>query len=133
MENAEPSFDAFTSHSYAVDGSKAIVTTRVPVNMFDFEAVDASIEVSGALTLKLADGTRRRLSAGQLVRALQAAPADTGNEADFDLNIELQPEMDSGVEDLEGEGAAMMNSSKAIAGKGVAVFGMILASAYALW
>jgi len=131
MENAEPSFVAFTSHSYAVDGSKAIVTTRVPVNMFDFEAVDARIEVSGALTLRLADGTRRRLSAGQLVRALQAAPADTGNEADFDLIIKLEPEMESGVE--EGEGAAMMNSSKASAGKGVAIFGMILASAYALW
>ena len=82
--------------------------------------------------MKLAGGTRRRLLVGKLLRTLQAA--DEGNKAAFDLKIELQPEADAGV-DPEEEGAMMMSSAKYAASEAVAVavFGMILASAYALW
>jgi hypothetical protein len=96
--------------------------------MFDFEATDANIAVSGALTVKLDDGTRRRLAISKPARALQV---DSNNEAGFDLTIDLQPDADAGL-DLEGEGA-MMNSAKAAASKGFAVLGMMVASAYALW
>ena len=125
-----PAFPTFTTSSFATPKpNEAIVTTRVPTNMFHFEATDANIAVSGALTVKLDDGTRRRLAISKPARALQV---DSNNEAGFDLTIDLQPDADAGLDPEEGEGA-MMNSAKAAASKGFAVLGMMVASAYALW
>ena len=132
IENAEPSFTAFTSLAYATDGGKAIVITRLPTNLFDFGATNANIAVRGTLRVKLDDGTRRRLTISKPNRALQAAAADAGDEAAFDLNIELQPDAYTGIT-LEEEAGAMVNSAMADAVKGAAIFATLVASVYVWW
>lgn len=90
--------------------------------MFDFEATNAKIAVSGVLTVKLADGTRRRLAIDSAARALQAA---VGNEAGFNLDVDLQPGA--------GAGGAIVNSAEVAGDKFFAVLGMLAAFAGALW
>lgn len=129
IQNGETSFPALTSIDWY--GGEVLVTTRVPTNLFDFEAAVASIGVSGALALELSDGTRRRLTISEPSRDLQAA-ADADNEAGFGLSINLQPETNTGT-GLDGE-SAIVNSVKAAAScKGFAVFGMLITSTYAFW
>ena len=99
------------------------VKTRVPANEFDFEAQDASIAVSGSVTVKFAG---RRLSVG-MDRLLQAAEEET---AEFSLRVKLDNEPKVAI---EGDEEVMMNSAKAITGKAFAILGMVFASAIALW
>ena len=53
-------YPSLTSVMYTED-TKVWVSTRFPIDSFDFEAPGASISVSGNAALKLADGSRRLL------------------------------------------------------------------------
>ena len=110
----------------------------MPSNLFDFEAPSAAIDISGSLSLKFA-GAERVLDGGPN-RMLQAG-GDIGNlfdleeeEAAFDLRISLLHDGTVGIlgnEEEEEDGN--MKSAKTIAGKSLAILGMIVVSVYALW
>ena len=61
------------------------MSTRLPLNAFDFEAPDASISVSGYVVLKLADGPDRRLE-GVFGAGV---PDDFPEESEFELEVKL--------------------------------------------
>lgn len=106
------------------------VFTRIPPNIFNFEADGAKIEISGSVIVEFAEGTERRLSV-DTHRLLQAAGEE--ETAEFNLNIILAPEPELAFEGEDNAMMAMMNSAKAIAGKALAILGMIVVSAFALW
>ena len=100
-----------------------VVGTRVPINTFNFEAVEASISVSGSVEMKLIDddGSGRELHA-EMGRNLQTA----NQESTFELQVPLEGNR-APKEDI------ITNPATYIAIKGLAGFGMIFASAYAVW
>jgi len=128
-----PTVIGLTSLAYAPDGSEAIVTTRVLVNRFDFEAEGANILVSGDLTLRLPGGTvTRKLLVGEgPSRGLQATsvtdPDDASSEASFKLDVKLQSDI------VEQEDIYAMSAADDGAGKSFAILGMLLVSVYAFW
>jgi len=100
---------SITSREYTTDG--AIVGTRIPINLFNF--VDgAFLEISGAITMKLADGTSRRLNVdlGYVVRNLQ----DETNEASYTVNVALQAAEESSI--------GLSNSAAGVAAAGLKGF-----------
>jgi len=92
---------SITSSAYTTDG--VIVGTRIPINLFDF--VDgAFLAISGAVTIKLADGSSRRLNVdlSSIVRNLQ----DETNEASFTVDVALQTAEESSIQGLMSNSAA---------------------------
>ena len=92
---------AITSREYITEGVK--VGTRVPKNLFDFFD-GAFLTISGALTMKLADGSSRRLNVelGSMVRNLQ----DETNEASYTVDVALQTAEEYPIQDLMSNSAA---------------------------
>jgi len=113
--DGKPAFSSFTSIEY-VSSTKVKVSTRVPLNVFTFEA-GASIAISGEVIMKLAGARGRKLQ------------ADVGakEEAIFDLNVNLQPEIVAEEEEV------MMNAAASAARKGFVMLGMVFASVYVMW
>ena len=104
------------------DGKTKIwVSTRVPINSFDFETVGASIAVSGKVNMKLTDGSGRRIQANIGTDATGA-----NQQSGFELQVKLQ-----GVETVEV--GAFVNSGKSVATRALVVLGAIFALAYGLW
>lgn len=102
ISNNDITFPSIASREYA-DSQTAVVSTRVAVNIFDFN-VEKSIIITGEVVLKLAGGDGgniRRLKAGY-----NSAKLDV--ESPFELEVKLRPDMDS-----ESEGRVMNPGSLA--------------------
>ena len=120
------SFPAFTSIN-EVSVTERQVLTRVPANLFDYNAQDASIRITGSVTMKLS-GSGRMLGTDFETNAVDG----TSNEeaATFELNVGLQPS-EIAIKDE----TSLLNSSTA-ASVGVKVYvviGMVIASFSAMW
>ena len=139
INNATPVYPSITALSYegSASDSEVMITTRVPSNLFDFEG-ETDIYISGSLILKFAEAQReltledrqnRMLQAGEDVDSL-LDPSE--EETSFDLRITLSPDGTVRVLGNGGNGG-IVSSGKAMASKSIAVLGMILITAYALW
>jgi len=99
IATSRPRFPSITSTEYEPAGSEMSVSTRVPIGMFNYDALNASISVSGNVEMRLTGSkeTPRRLGMGG-GRALQVAAGES-EEVLFDLTIKLQPltEMELGA------------------------------------
>ena len=113
--DGKPAFSSITLIEY-VSSTEVKVSTRVPLNVFTFEA-GASIAISGEVIMNLVGARGRKLQ------------ADVGakEEAIFDLNVNLQPEI------VAEEEEAMMNAAVSAASKGSVMLGMVFASVYVMW
>ena len=113
--------------------TKVLIKTRVPTNLFDYEADDATIEVTGSLTIKLKGSRVRKLKLDDGVsggvgtnRKLQGDASE--QEATFDLAIKLDP----GVSGDE-EGITMNSALSVAAGSSIAGFIVFFATAITSW
>ena len=93
MADGKASIPSITSFRF-VNTTHAICTTRVPINMFDYERDDASIIVAGALTTNLQGSTparklRRASEADTKGHILQDSDA-VDQEALFDFSVNLK-------------------------------------------
>jgi len=125
-EKNTPKYAAITSID-TLPAQYLDVKTMVPTNLFNFEATDAKLNISGTVTVKF-QGRRHLIALDRLLQANEAA--DEAESAEFSLNVNLAPGPDAALEDGDD---AMMNSAKATAGKAFATLGMVFASAFALW
>jgi len=117
---------AITSLGYDADATEAIVVTRIPNSLFDYEAANASVAVSGAVALNLA-GQERRLGGDTEGRTLQAG--GSGDErASFSLEVSLGPENTV----VTAKRDALSSSAAARRGH-AAIIGIIFGFAYSLW
>ena len=94
---------------------------------FNFED-GGSLKITGSVTVKFVDGSRRLISLDRLLQANE--DANEAESAAFELAVEFSRGPDAALEDGD---AAMMNSAKATAGKAFATLGMAFAFAFALW
>ena len=126
IDGAVVSNPTFTSISY-VSSTEAQVLTRVPINLFDYNAVGASITIKGNVAMKFASGRMLRDD-------VDAKLFGNANENAFELTVALQPEM---VVKEEEDIAIMMNSASftaaSVVSKGFVVIGMGIASASTIW
>ena len=99
-----------------------IVGTRVPINSFNF-ADGAFLQISGAVTMKLADGSTRRLNVdlGSVARNLQ----DEATEASYNVNVALQAAEETSIQDLGSNSAAGVAAT--------ALKGLVIAAFFLLW
>ena len=82
IENDLVEYSSITSREYVPLKNGVAVSTRVPSNLFNYEADDAVIAISGSIVLKFADGGRRKLR-----RDLQAIGND--QVSSYRLSIDL--------------------------------------------
>ena len=106
------------------------MSSYIPIDRFFFggDGAKGQVDISGGVTLKFA-GSTRKLSIN-MDRMLQSLFEENQEEsAEFSLILKIEPENEAlGLED----GDAMMNSATATAGKLIAIFGVAVASAFAL-
>ena len=102
-----------------------IVGTRIPINLFNF-ADEAFLEISGAVMMKLADGSTRRLGVnlGSIARNPRNLQ-DEVNEASYNVNVALQTAEDFFVQDLGSNSAAGV-AATALKGLVLAAFFLLL-------
>jgi len=99
ITSGTPLYSSITSIEYEPAGSEVSVATRVPISLFDYDALEASISIGGEVEMRLMGSKKaaRRLKMGG-GRALQVTAGES-EEVAFDLNIKLRPptEMELGV------------------------------------
>lgn len=88
------SIKSITSLRY-VNATSAMCTTRVPINMFDYELADAEITIKGSVAMNLqADAEERKLLIEDQVstknRDLQQLDNDMDGEAQFGISVNLK-------------------------------------------
>ena len=98
------------------------MSTRLPLNAFDFEAPGASISVSGYVVLKLADGPDRRLE-GVFGAGV---PDDFPEESEFELEVKL---MNVGV----GGDAYVTSPAGALSGIVLPALAALFTAAHSFW
>mmetsp|Transcript_27952 Transcript_27952/g.48296 ORF Transcript_27952/g.48296 Transcript_27952/m.48296 type:complete len:129 (-) Transcript_27952:237-623(-) len=123
IEAVKVKVPSITSLEYVLEENGVIVSTRVPTNLFNY-ALGESITISGAMNMKLADGSSRKLRADIIVGG---AKFDENKKASFELKVGLEDEMI-----LEDETAVNSATGVASASKGVGMLVMIFASAYTM-
>ena len=80
----QASISSITSLDF-VEKTRLFVSTRVPSNVFNFDAVDTSISISGSLELALAGGRKLTANVGGDLRV-------ENEETAFALKVSLQGE-----------------------------------------
>ena len=110
-----------------------LIKTRVPTNLFDYEATDAKIEVIGSLTIKLKGSHVRRLKLDDGVsggvgtnRKLQGDASE--QEATFDLAIKLDPGVSGDEEEI-----TINSALSVVVGCNIAGFIVFFATAFTFW
>ena len=107
------------------------VKTRVPANLFDYKATGASIDITGSVTTRLANGRKLRV----MVDTTLFEDSSNEDPVKFELIVGLQPELV--VKDEEDAPIKIeMNSSTTIVSVGSKVsiiIGMAIAFASAIW
>jgi len=123
---------SITSRDYR-SATMVLIKTRVPTNLFNYEAEGAKIEVIGSLTIQLKGSRVRKLKLDDGVsggvgtnRKLQGDASE--QEATFDLAIKLDP----GVSGNE-EGITMNSALSVAAGSSIAGFIVFFATAITFW
>lgn len=123
ITSGTPSYSSITSIEYEPAGGEVSVTTRVPIGLFNYDALEASISIGGEVEMRLTGSkeTARRLGMGG-GRALQVTAGET-EEVAFDLNIKLRPstEMELG-----------MSSAGAVGKQSFLVLGVMITFAFIL-
>lgn len=109
VSDFEIQFPSITYFEANVAGRDLVVSTRVPINKFVF-ATGQEIAISGAMRLKLADGSRRELRAEPAAaRELQKSLGES-ESAEYKVRVGL-----SGVEGgvvQDGEVVAFSSASR---------------------
>ena len=116
--NSSVSIPSITSRTY-VGKTKVWVSTRVPIDTFDYELNQASITVSGIVIMKLKDGSSRKLQAN-----ISTQVAGANEESDFVLEVKCKRE------EMAGEVNIFMNSGNSVATRTFTMLGLIFAFAY---
>ena len=123
------SFSAFTSVE-EVSNTERRVLTRVPASIFDYNAIDASITITGSATMKFA-------SSGRKLRVAVAPTLfeDSSNEDQFELVVGLQSEKVVKDNDVYAPiKINKINSSTTTTAKGSIFIGtMVVALVNAIW
>ena len=96
------------------------MSTRFPLNAFDFEAPGASVSVSGNAVLELADGSGRRLR-GDVGAGVVDDPA---RESKFELEVKLTT---AGA----GDYAYAMSPAARVSGAVLPALGAVFAAVHA--
>ncbi len=121
---------AITSYEF-INSTSVLVETRVPINMFDYEATGASIAVEGDATLNLA-GSERKLRLADVDRKLQAGSGgdglDVNEEAPFKVDINLQSDGS-----VQVDGVQDFNVAQIVQVRGFAFLAAVVSAAYAMW
>ena len=112
---------SITSRDYFPTDNVAVVSTRVPANLFTY-AEGQTITISGDMFMKLADGNTRKLQT-DIVGG--GAKFGENKKAPFQLMIGLQDEMV-----LEEESYVSSATGVASASKNVGMLVMVFASTY---
>ena len=112
---------SITSRDYFPTDNVAVVSTRVPANLFTY-AEGQTITISGDMFMKLADGNTRKLQT-DIVGG--GAKFGENKKAPFQLMIGLQDEMV-----LEEESSVSSATGVASASKNVGMLVMVFASTY---
>ena len=111
MADGESSIPAITSFRF-VNRTSFVLSTRIPINYFNFQADSASINVDGSLTMNLKSGAKsRRLQVAGVEsknRQLQFDDAIEG-QASFGVSINLEPSEFAG----EDKTPVVMSATKA--------------------
>ena len=120
MKDGKASLPSITTFRF-VNDTHFICTTRVPTNLFDYEAPEAFVTVEGSLALKLGDGNvnRKLMTADQSGGDLRQLQVAAGNgEASFGFSINLEsgeadeyrgiPPLASAVEAHDGLGVMVV-------------------------
>ncbi len=111
MANGHSSLPAITSFRF-VNRTSFVLSTRIPVNLFDFQAENAFINVEGSITLDLKGSAKSRqlqvVGVESKHRQLQSNGA-IEDKASFGVSINLKPGEFSG----EGKLPVVMSASKA--------------------
>ncbi len=110
MARGVSSIPAITSFRH-VNSTSFVLSTRIPVNYFDFEADSASINVEGTLTMDLKGGAEARqlqvTGVESKNRHLQSADV-IDDQAAFGVSINLEPSEFDGEDDT----AVVMSGAK---------------------
>lgn len=134
MADGKASIPSITSFRF-VNTTHFICTTRVPINMFDYERDDASIIVEGALTTDLQGNSPARklmITSGAVTkgRILQESDDAADKEALFDLSVNLK----SGESAEEEETFLLESDAEPLVGlEGLFIIWKLFATVYAFW
>ena len=113
-------YSSITSRTY--DGkTKVWVSTRIPINSFDYETGEASIAVSGKVVLKLTDGSGRKLQAN-----VGSDVTGANQQSGFELQVKLQAEETAEID-------AYVSSGNSLTVRALVSLGAIFATACRLW
>jgi len=128
VADGKASITSITSLRYG-NATSAICTTRVPINMFDYERPDASIIIKGSVTMNLQGNVEeRKLLIEDKVstnnRDLQQLENAMDKEAQFDISVNLKH---SNI--VKEEHILFLNSASKI----LASIGSLVIVAYAIW
>merc|ERR1712032_1634473 len=115
--------NAITSREYVPDKNGVAVSTRVPMNLFEF-GDGQFITIRGKVTTKFA-GTRRELQTAANLDGTSLQTDDAG--ARFQLKVKLVEDLDAVGEPIK---ASPLDNSAAFVGQGVGVMGLVLSVLY---
>ena len=120
IEDDVITFPSITSREYVSAENGVVVSTRVPLNLFNY-SVGESITITGEIGMQLA-------GSGRKLRAVTEGVKVDDNEiaSSFELEIALQQEMVYDDDDS-------INSANGVASRSLGMFGMAFAFAYTMW
>jgi len=128
VADGEASIKSITSLRYR-NATSAICTTRVPINMFDYELADAKITIKGSVAMNLqGNAEERKLLIEDQVstknRDLQQLDNAMDEEAQFGISVNLKRSVI-----VEEEQILFLNSASKI----LVSIGPLVVVAYAIW
>ena len=121
------SFSAFTSVE-EVSTTERRVLTRVPASIFDYNAIDASIDITGSVTMMLASGRKLRVAVSP-----STLFEDSSNEDQFELVVGLQSEIIVKDEDVYASIKINEMNSPATTKGSIFIGTMVVALVNAIW
>ena len=106
-------FPAITTLRY-VNTTSTVCTTRVPINMFDYDGADAKITIKGSVAMNLQDPKKERklLTKNQVStknRDLQQFDNSVGEEVQFGILVNLK-----NSDTVKEEQISLLNSASKI-------------------
>ena len=127
MEDGVVSFPTIINSRFVGDGkTKVIVSTRVPISIFNFEIENATISVEGSLALNFQGAASRTLTiaGGNQIRNRQLQANAVDEEATFGLSINLEPK---GLSEKGGDSISASAAWPMVGLKILAIVGAIIA------
>ena len=117
-------FPSFTSRGYVPSKNGVVVSTRVPINLFDYNIPGSSITIIGRAVVQfVGSGRKLRDEIGGT-----DAKINENEEASFELKVDFQDEIF-----LKDEVSTMNNSGSLVGSKCFAIIVMVFASTYSMW